>query len=85
MVNAAEPVTYYVSPTGSDSNPGTIDAPFQTITKARDVVRTVNSNMTGDIYVYLRGGNYNITSTITFGPQDSGTNGYRIYYHGIPR
>ena len=36
--------------------------------------------MTGDIYVYLRGGTYNITSTITFGPQDSGTNGYRIYY-----
>ncbi|HPT90852.1 MAG TPA: carbohydrate-binding protein [Acetivibrio sp.] len=83
-VNAAETVTYYVSPNGSDSNPGTIDAPFKTITKARDVVRTVNGNMKGDIYVYLRGGTYNITETITFGPQDSGTNGYRIYYMAYP-
>jgi len=83
-VNAAEPITYYVSPTGSDSNTGTIDAPFKTIAKARDVVRTVNGNMKSDIYVYLRGGTYNITETITFGPQDSGTNGYRIYYMAYP-
>ena len=71
---------YYVAPSGSDSNPGTIDAPFQTITKARDVVRTINKNMTGDIYVYLRGGDYRINSTITFGVEDSGTNGFRIFY-----
>ncbi|HBF38195.1 MAG TPA: carbohydrate-binding protein [Firmicutes bacterium] len=83
-VMAATQASYYVSPTGSDNNPGTISAPFQTITKARDVVRTINSNMTGDIYVYLRGGTYNITSTITFGLQDSGTNGYRIYYQAYP-
>ena len=68
-VTAATQATYCVSPTGSDSNPGTLELPFQTIIKARDVVRTINTNMTGDIYVYLRGGAYNITSTITFGPQ----------------
>jgi len=77
---AATQATYYVSPTGSDSNAGTQSAPFQTITKARDVVRTINSSMSGDIYVYLRGGTFDINSTITFTPQDSGTNGYRIYY-----
>ncbi len=76
--------TYYVSPTGSDTNPGTIDSPFQTVTKARDTVRTVNSAMTGDITVYLRGGNYGITSTITFSTQDSGTGGHRIYYQAYP-
>jgi hypothetical protein len=75
---------YYVSPTGSDTNPGTESSPFQTITKARDVVRTVNSSMTGDIYVYLRGGDYRITSAITFGTQDSGTNNHRIYYQAYP-
>ncbi|MDP4180636.1 MAG: carbohydrate-binding protein [Bacillota bacterium] len=80
IVKAATQATYYVSPTGSDSNPGTLSAPFQTISKARDVVRTINSNMTGDIYVYLRGGVYEINSTIAFGPQDSGTNGFRIIY-----
>jgi hypothetical protein len=83
-VSAATQATYYVSPTGSDSNPGTLEAPFQTLTKARDAVRTINNNMTGDIYVYLRDGNYNITSTVTFGTQDSGTNGYRIYYQAYP-
>lgn len=76
----ATQASYYVSPSGSDSNPGTLAAPFLTITKARDVVRTINGSMSGDIFVYLRGGTYNITSTIAFGPQDSGTNGFRIYY-----
>ena len=32
-----------------------MSAPFLTITKARDVVRTVSANMTQDIHVYLRG------------------------------
>ena len=79
-VVAETQTAYYVSPTGSDDNPGTISEPFQTITKARDAVRTINSDMTGDIYVYLRGGTYNITSTIAFEQRDSGTNGYGIYY-----
>src|SRR5512142_1628851 len=77
---AATFASYYISPTGSDSNPGTLAAPFQTIAKARDVVRTVSASMNGDIYVYLRGGTYNIASPIAFGPQDSGNNGYRVYY-----
>jgi hypothetical protein len=71
---------YYVSPSGSDSNPGSLSAPFLTVTKARDVVRTMNSNMTADIAVYLRGGNYPVAGTISFGPQDSGTNGHRVVY-----
>ena len=75
---------YYVSPTGSDDNPGTVSAPFQTITKARDTVRTINSAMTGDIYVYLRGGDYRITSPITFEVKDSGSGNYRIYYQAYP-
>jgi hypothetical protein len=75
---------YYVSPTGSDDNPGTVSSPFQTITKARDTVRTINSNMTGDIYVYLRGGDYRITSPITFEVKDSGSGSHRIYYQAYP-
>ncbi len=75
---------YYVSPSGSDTNDGTVGAPFQTITKARDVVSTVNTNMTGDIYVYLRGGDYRITSPITFAVKDSGTGTHRIYYQAYP-
>jgi hypothetical protein len=76
--------SYYVSPSGSDTNPGTVTAPFKTITKARDTVRTINQSMTGDIYVYLRGGDYRIVSTITFDVQDSGSSGHRIIYQAYP-
>ncbi|MFC4536609.1 ricin-type beta-trefoil lectin domain protein [Sphaerisporangium dianthi] len=78
--SAATQATYYVAPDGDDANPGTITAPFRTLQGARNVVRTVNANMTGDIYVYLRGGDYSIGSTIDFTPADSGTNGYRVIY-----
>ncbi len=82
--SAAVQATYHVSPSGNDNNPGTLAAPFRTVQRARDVVRTVNSNMTGDIQVYLRGGNYPVTSTIEFGASDSGTNGNRVLYSAYP-
>ncbi|WP_202919419.1 RICIN domain-containing protein [Saccharothrix deserti] len=82
--SAATQATYYVSPAGNDANPGTITSPFRTVQRARDVVRTVNTNMTGDIQVYLRGGNYPVTSTIEFTPADSGTNGNRVIYSAYP-
>lgn len=72
--------SFYVAPDGDDANPGTISAPFKTITAARDAVRTVNGSMTGDIYVYLRGGVYPVESTIQLKPVDSGKNGFRVYY-----
>ncbi|TNH30594.1 right-handed parallel beta-helix repeat-containing protein [Micromonospora orduensis] len=77
---AAAQQTFYVAPDGSDANPGTIQAPFRTLQRARDVVRTVNATMTGDINVYLRGGSYPVSSTIEFGAADSGTNGFRVSY-----
>lgn len=78
--SAAAQATYYVAPDGNDANPGTLASPFRTLQRARDVVRTVNTNMTDDIHVYLRGGNYPVGSTIDFTPADSGTNGYRVMY-----
>jgi hypothetical protein len=74
---------YLVAPTGSDSNPGTMAEPFKTITRARDVVRTVNASMTDDITVYLRGGTYNLTETLKFDPTDSGS-GHKISYRAYP-
>jgi len=77
---AAVQASYYVSPSGSDADPGTLYAPFRTIKKARDVVRTVNGSMKGDVVVYLRGGTYALDSTVAFGPADGGTNGYYVRY-----
>jgi MYXO-CTERM domain-containing protein len=76
--------TYYVSPQGNDCNPGSLAAPFRTLTKARDVVRTVNSAMTGDIVVYLRGGTYPVSNTIAFAAADSGTKGFYVKYLNYP-
>ena len=77
---AATQATYYVAPDGSDANPGTEALPFQTIEKARDVVRTLTPSMTGDIIVYLRGGTYQIKKTIEFGPLDGGKDGKYVKY-----
>ncbi|MDI1466204.1 ricin-type beta-trefoil lectin domain protein [Catellatospora sp. KI3] len=82
--SAATQATYYIAPTGNDANPGTVTSPLQTLQRARDLVRTVNGNMTGDIYVYLRGGIYPLSGTVEFGAGDSGTNGYRIVYAAYP-
>ncbi|MDE2172757.1 MAG: right-handed parallel beta-helix repeat-containing protein, partial [Patescibacteria group bacterium] len=46
------PYTYYVSPSGNDSNPGTISAPFLTVQHAADLVNA------GDTII-IRAGTYN--------------------------
>ncbi|MFD4872452.1 RICIN domain-containing protein [Streptomyces sp. NPDC058420] len=78
----AADTSFYVDPTnGSDSNSGTsTSAAFKTIAKARDAVRTVNSAMSGDIVVNLRGGTYPLTSPVEFATADSGTNGHNVVY-----
>ncbi len=83
---AASPImaTYYVSPTGSDANPGTINQPFKSIDHARVVVAGINHAMTGDIVVYVRRGTYNLTSPLNFTSKDSGTNGYTVSYQAYP-
>ena len=75
---------FYVSPSGSDNNGGTINSPFKTLLKARDAIRSVNSNMSADIYVYLRAGTHTLDSTLTLTSSDKGTNGHRIYYKAYP-
>lgn len=56
VLSWAEP-TYYVSPTGSNSNAGTKSAPFATIRKALEAIGT-----TKNCTVYLLPGEYDITS-----------------------
>ena len=48
-LSGSEAVTYYVDPTGSDSNPGTSDLPFGTIQRAANVVNP------GDTVIVLAG------------------------------
>ncbi len=77
-------VTFYMSPDGSDNNPGTVDAPFKTLEKARDTIRGMNRSMTEDVIVYLRGGTYVLSNTFALDQSDSGTNGHWIVYRNYP-
>ncbi len=66
---------YYVSPNGSDNNPGTSGAPFKSLEKARDTVRAkIATGMpSGGIAVWLKGGVYERTATLELNAQDSGS------------
>lgn len=77
---APEPVEYFVAPDGLDTNDGSISAPFATIEKARDTVRSIASTATAPIHVNIRGGGYPISSTISLTSADSGTETAPITY-----
>ncbi len=71
---------FFISPDGNDLNLGTKDQPFATIQHARDEIRLLNREMTGQIIVNLREGTFRIQDTIEFTEIDSGSNGYEIIY-----
>ncbi|THF76279.1 hypothetical protein E6C55_19475 [Cohnella fermenti] len=79
----------YVAPNGSDSNLGTINHPFKTLEKARDVIRGLKTHgkgglPTGGITVILREGVYERTSSFELGEADSGEAGKPIVYKAYP-
>ena len=80
VATAATQATFYVSPSGSDSNKGTKDAPFKTITQAQKAVRAINGTMTGDIEVILREGTYVLPGTVGFDERDGGKDGHYVRY-----
>lgn len=74
---------FYVSPTGSDSNDGTLLFPFQTIYRAQQAARQVTANrLTGDVEIILRGGTYELTEPLRLTREDSGNNGFSVVYKG---
>lgn len=78
--------TFWVSPDGNDSAPGTRQKPFLTLEHARDAVRGVNGRqMPGaDITVYLRDGIYRLEQPVVLDWRDSGSNGGEVVYRAAP-
>jgi hypothetical protein len=77
----------YVAPDGDDNNPGTMGAPLQTLTGARNKVRLIKAEQglpAGGITVYFRGGIYPVTETVHFAAQDSGTEAAPVCYAASP-
>ncbi|MFC1766710.1 right-handed parallel beta-helix repeat-containing protein [Planctomycetota bacterium] len=82
LLSAAEN-NFYVSPTGSDGNPGTEAAPFATIDKARLAVRELKKSWKGDIIVGLKGGKYTLDKTVVFSAEDTGSATQSITYKAV--
>ena len=86
-VTVAEPTImkeFYVDAAAQSGGDGSEETPFASLEEARDAVRNINSDMTGDIFVYLRGGRYQRQETFALTEQDSGSNGFRVIWRSYP-
>jgi hypothetical protein len=74
----------HVSPTGSDDNDGRTETmAFQSIVRARDEVRALKAARelpAGGVVVEIAPGDYALTESLQFGPQDSGRAGAPVFY-----
>lgn len=83
---------FYVSSQGNDNWSGRLeepnedktDGPFATIDKAKNAVRLIKRCTYRNIFVLIRGGEYNIRETIIFSPEDSHYDSYSIVYMAYP-
>src|SRR4051794_10548071 len=72
--HAATPVALYVSPDGSDTNPGTsANSPFRTLQRAQAAVRGIDQANSGAITVNLAGGTYRLSKPLVLTAADSST------------
>ncbi|GAB1450698.1 hypothetical protein MASR2M47_07540 [Draconibacterium sp.] len=77
-------IKLYVSTEGNDQNPGTINAPFQTLEKARDAVRLLRrSSPDQAVTVYIHNGVYPIENGLKFSPEDSGNEKAPVIYQAM--
>lgn len=79
---AVSSIEIYVSPSGSDDNPGTILRPFLTIERAKSEVLKIKqgNKFNSDITVYLRSGQYSVDSTLIFTSKDGGDDNHSVEY-----
>ena len=89
----AQGLTLYVAPNGSDAWSGKVaepkdnDGPFASIGRARDAIRQWKAAQGGlkePVTVRIRGGEYFLSETISFTPEDSGTQQCPISYEAFP-
>lgn len=75
---ASQSIELYVSPSGNDDNPGTIEQPLRTLNGARARVRAVKNGSA--VNVNFMQGEYFAEETATFTAEDSGTDGAPVVY-----
>jgi hypothetical protein len=75
FVNAAD---IHVSPSGSDSHPGTASAPLRSLAAARDAARSLAGREA--VTVWVADGVYYLPETLVFTPADSGSPQHPVTY-----
>jgi hypothetical protein len=78
-----QPVTVLVATPLGHGTACTTRSPCSLI-GAQTRARQLSSDMQSNIDVTLEGGTYDLARPLTFGPQDSGTNGYEVIYSAAP-
>jgi hypothetical protein len=83
-------VTFRVSPVGNDAWSGQLaeptadktDGPLASLAGARDAVRKLKATgpLSEPVEILIADGTYELPETLTFAPEDSGTEQYRIVY-----
>jgi hypothetical protein len=78
-------VEIWVASQGNDANPGTEASPRATLAGAQKAVRQrVAAGLAGDVVVTIRGGTYELTEPLVFGPEDSGAEKFSVTYRAAP-
>jgi len=81
---AALGAEFHVSPTGSDTSPGTKDKPFATLAKARDALRAAKAAAREPVTVWLHAGTYYLPETLVLAAGDSGSKQAPVVYAAAP-
>ncbi len=73
LVSSVSAQTYYVATTGSDSSDGSFDHPFRTIPKGISMATVPGTT------IYVRGGTYAYSTTITISRSGDSINTYKLF------
>lgn len=72
-----KPTRIYVSPTGSDQNKGTKDAPYASLEAAKEAIAKLKrAGYQGTIEMIIGGGTYYLTAPLVWNAAESGTEGH---------
>ncbi len=74
----------YVSPSGSDDNPGTLVRPLKSLKAAQSAARIQTADHDQPVNVLLRQGTYYLDNTLIFNADDSGTGEAPVIYAAFP-
>ena len=75
---------FYVSGSGHDRNPGTKAAPFATLARAQQALRSWKKTASGPALVEVRQGTYALDRPLVFSPEDSGSQASPVVFAASP-